>query len=99
MTPGAPMRFLPDQLTAAPPPAKWDHFVEFDAKAWPRRVTHEMRLATELSHWLWVMDEGHVVERGRPSEVLEHAKSEVAREFLARERREGNTGVLLPTEK
>lgn len=42
------MRFLPDQLTAAPPPAKWDHFVEYDAKAWPRRVKREMRLVPTI---------------------------------------------------
>ena len=38
-----PMKFLPDMLTTAPPTEKWDHFTELDAKAWPRRVRHEMR--------------------------------------------------------
>ncbi len=38
-----PMKFLPDTLTTAPPTDQWDHFVELDAKAWPRRVRHEMR--------------------------------------------------------
>jgi len=42
------MKFLPDQLTAAPPPEKWDHWVELDAKAWPRRVQHEMRLVPTI---------------------------------------------------
>ena len=31
-----PMPFLPDGLTAAPPPEKWDQWVEDDARAWPR---------------------------------------------------------------
>jgi len=43
-----PMKFLPDTLTAAPPPDQWDHFVELDAKAWPRRVRHEMRLVPTI---------------------------------------------------
>jgi len=43
-----PMRFLPDQLTAAPPPEKWDDWVELDAKAWPRRVRREMRLVPTI---------------------------------------------------
>jgi len=43
-----PMRFLPDQLTAAPPPERWDDWVEFDAKAWPRRVKREMRLVPTI---------------------------------------------------
>ncbi|MHC4955791.1 MAG: molybdopterin-dependent oxidoreductase [Planctomycetota bacterium] len=43
-----PMKFLPDQLTAAPPPEKWDSWIELDAKAWPRRVQHEMRLVPTI---------------------------------------------------
>jgi len=42
------MKYLPDRLTAAPPPSKWDHFVEYDAKAWPRRVKREMRLVPTI---------------------------------------------------
>ncbi|MHC4958876.1 MAG: molybdopterin-dependent oxidoreductase [Planctomycetota bacterium] len=37
------MRFLPDHLTAAPPPDRWDDWVEYDAKAWPRKVKRELR--------------------------------------------------------
>jgi len=43
-----PMKFLPDQLTSAPPPEKWDNWVELDAKAWPKRVQHEMRLVPTI---------------------------------------------------
>ncbi len=43
-----PMKFLPDMLTAAPPPEQWDNWVELDAKAWPRRVRHEMRLVPTI---------------------------------------------------
>ena len=43
-----PMKFLPDQLTAAPPPEKWDNWVELDAKAWPKRVQREMRLVPTI---------------------------------------------------
>ena len=43
-----PMRFLPDMLTAAPPPEQWDNYVELDAKAWPRRVRHEMKLVPTI---------------------------------------------------
>ena len=28
------MKYLPDQITSAPPPEHWDHWEEFDAKAW-----------------------------------------------------------------
>jgi len=43
-----PMPFLPDTLTAAPPPEKWDDWVELDAKAWPRRVKRHMRLVPTI---------------------------------------------------
>jgi ABC-type polar amino acid transport system ATPase subunit len=45
-------------------------------------VTHEMRLAIELSSALWVMDGGRVVERGAPREIAAKPQSNVAREFL-----------------
>jgi ABC-type polar amino acid transport system ATPase subunit len=59
-------------------------------------VTHEMRLAVELSTTLWVMNQGDIVERGAPRDVLERPKSDVAREFLSRERREQGTVLPLP---
>ena len=61
-------------------------------------VTHEMRLATELSSTLWVMDRGSIVERGAPRDVLERPESAVARDFLSRERRQGGTLPPLPSE-
>jgi len=42
------VKYLPDRLTAAPPPEKWDRYVEYDAKAWPRRVKREMRLVPTI---------------------------------------------------
>jgi ABC-type polar amino acid transport system ATPase subunit len=46
-------------------------------------VTHEMRFARQVSHRVWVFDEGHIVERGTPDEVFERPQSERAKEFLA----------------
>ncbi|MDH3591990.1 MAG: molybdopterin-dependent oxidoreductase, partial [Planctomycetota bacterium] len=43
-----PMQFLPDQLTAAPPPERWDDWFEYDAKAWPRRVRRDLRLVPTI---------------------------------------------------
>ena len=38
-------RLLPgSELTNFPPPDRWDDWVEYDARAWPNRVTHEYRL-------------------------------------------------------
>ncbi len=46
-------------------------------------VTHEMRLALELSNVLWVMDSGKIVEQGPPREVAANPKTDIARDFLA----------------
>jgi len=38
-------RLLPgSELTNFPPPDRWDDWVEYDARAWPRRVQNEYRL-------------------------------------------------------
>ena len=37
------MRYLPDRITAAPPPEKWDDWKEYDAKAWPKKVERRYR--------------------------------------------------------
>jgi len=42
------MKFLPDTLTAAPPPEHWDDWVEFDASAWPRKVERHFRLVPTI---------------------------------------------------
>jgi ABC-type polar amino acid transport system ATPase subunit len=47
-------------------------------------VTHEMRLALELSDALWVMENGRIVESGAPSAIAADPQSSVAREFLRR---------------
>lgn len=49
-------------------------------------VTHEMRLATELAHTIWVIDDGRIAERGTREEMMELAKRGVASQFFARER-------------
>ncbi len=43
-----PMRYLPDMLTSAPPPERWDDWYEYDAKAWPRKVRRDMRLVPTI---------------------------------------------------
>ncbi|MFB3066963.1 MAG: molybdopterin-dependent oxidoreductase, partial [Planctomycetota bacterium] len=44
----APMRYLPDQLTAAPPPELWDDWMEYEATAWPRREERHYRLVPTI---------------------------------------------------
>ena len=43
-----PLPFLPDHLTAAPPPEKWDDWVELDASAWPERKERRLRLVPTI---------------------------------------------------
>ena len=43
-----PMRYLPDRLTAAPPPERWDDWFEYDSKAWPRKVRRDLRLVPTI---------------------------------------------------
>jgi len=47
-------------------------------------VTHEMGFAREVADAVLFMDQGLVVERGRPEEVLEHPQEERTRQFLRR---------------
>ena len=42
------MRYLPDRLTATPPVEKWDDWLEYDAKAWPKKVERRMRLVPTI---------------------------------------------------
>jgi anaerobic selenocysteine-containing dehydrogenase len=42
------VKFIPDRLTAAPPPDRWDDWVEYDAKAWPRKVKRTLRLVPTI---------------------------------------------------
>ena len=47
-------------------------------------VTHEMQFAREVGDRLIFMDEGHIVEQGRPQEVLSNPREERTRRFLRR---------------
>jgi ABC-type polar amino acid transport system ATPase subunit len=47
-------------------------------------VTHEMQFAREVGDRLIFMDEGRIVEQGRPTEVLDNPKQERTRRFLRR---------------
>jgi ABC-type polar amino acid transport system ATPase subunit len=47
-------------------------------------VTHEMQFAREVGDELIFMDEGKIVERGNPVEVLDRPKAERTRRFLRR---------------
>jgi ABC-type polar amino acid transport system ATPase subunit len=47
-------------------------------------VTHEMQFAREVGDQLVFIDEGRIVEEGRPAEVLSNPKQERTRRFLRR---------------
>jgi polar amino acid transport system ATP-binding protein len=47
-------------------------------------VTHEMQFAREVGDWLVFMDQGGIVEQGRPRDVLDHPKEERTQRFLWR---------------
>ena len=47
-------------------------------------VTHEMQFAREVGDHLIFMDEGRIVEQGRPAEVLSSPREERTRRFLRR---------------
>ena len=47
-------------------------------------VTHGMQFARDVGDRLVFMDEGHIVEQGRPQEVLSNPKEERTRRFLRR---------------
>ena len=47
-------------------------------------VTHELQFAREVANTVVFMDDGVVVERGRPKEVLLNPKTDRARLFIAR---------------
>jgi ABC-type polar amino acid transport system ATPase subunit len=47
-------------------------------------VTHEMQFAREVGDQLVFMDEGRIVERGRPTDVLDAPKEERTKRFLRR---------------
>ncbi len=47
-------------------------------------VTHEMQFAREVGDHVVFMDEGRIVERGVPADVLDRPKEERTRRFLRR---------------
>ena len=47
-------------------------------------VTHEMQFAREVGDELIFMDEGRIVEQGKPTDVLDRPKDERTRRFLRR---------------
>ena len=47
-------------------------------------VTHEMQFARDVGDHLIFMDEGHIVEQGRPQEVLSNPREERTQRFLRR---------------
>jgi ABC-type polar amino acid transport system ATPase subunit len=47
-------------------------------------VTHEMQFAREVGDQVVFMDDGKIVERGRPKDVLEHPREERTQRFLRR---------------
>ena len=47
-------------------------------------VTHEMQFAREVGDRLVFMDEGRIVEEGKPRDVLDHPSQERTRRFLRR---------------
>ena len=47
-------------------------------------VTHEMQFAREVGDHLVFMDEGRIVEQGKPADVLDRPKEERTRRFLRR---------------
>jgi ABC-type polar amino acid transport system ATPase subunit len=47
-------------------------------------VTHEMQFARDVGDRLIFMDEGRIVEQGKPRDVLDHPREERTRRFLRR---------------
>ena len=45
-------------------------------------VTHEMGFASQVGDRLIFMDDGRIVEEGKPTEVMKHPKSERLKDFL-----------------
>ena len=47
-------------------------------------VTHEMRLAKDVSDRIFFMDQGGIYEEGTPEQIFEHPKRDRTREFIFR---------------
>ena len=46
-------------------------------------VSHKINLVREISDWVIFMNDGSLVEQGKPTEVLDYPKSEQLRLFLS----------------
>ncbi len=53
-------------------------------------VSHEMAFAREVGDWLVYMDEGKIVEVGRPEQIFEEPRHERTKTFLSRVREPNN---------
>ncbi len=51
---------------------------------YPIVVTHEMQFARDVGDHLMFIDEGRIVEQGKPADVLDHPKEERTLRFLRR---------------
>ena len=47
-------------------------------------VTHEMGFAREVGHRVVFMDDGYIVEEGKPSEIFSNPKAQRTKDFLAK---------------
>ena len=47
-------------------------------------VTHEMGFAREVGDRLLFVDDGRIIEAGRPKDVFEHPKEERTKSFLSK---------------
>jgi ABC-type polar amino acid transport system ATPase subunit len=47
-------------------------------------VTHEMNFARDVASRIVFMDEGQVVEEGKPDEIFRYAKEQRTKRFLQR---------------
>jgi polar amino acid transport system ATP-binding protein len=47
-------------------------------------VTHEMQFARDVGDELIFMDDGRIVEQGKPKDVVDHPREERTRRFLRR---------------
>jgi putative ABC transport system ATP-binding protein len=53
-------------------------------------VTHDLRLAEQLSDYLYYLEEGRIREEGEPAELFSAPRSEELRRFLGKPEREGS---------
>ena len=47
-------------------------------------VTHEIKFAEEVADRVIFMDEGRIIEEGKPEDVIKNPKEKMTREFLKR---------------